>query len=82
VTIQPRGSVLILSDFTGASFDQEAMRVMKETALFDKAYVKKSAWTGALSFPKVLFEELIDFSRRDFSVFKTREAALAWLVKD
>jgi hypothetical protein len=82
VTARPRGSVLILSDFTGASFDEEAMRVIKETALFDKHFVKKSAWTGAETISKVFFEELTKFSRRSFSVFKTREAALAWLVKD
>src|SRR5580658_10792602 len=51
VTTRPRGSVLILSDFRGASIDQEAIRVMKETAVFDKIYVKKSAWTGAESLP-------------------------------
>jgi hypothetical protein len=36
VTAHPLGSVLILSEFTEASFDQEAIRVMKETAVFDK----------------------------------------------
>ena len=81
VTTRPRGSVLILSDFTGASFDQEAVRIMKETAVFDKPYVKKSAWTGAKSLPQAFVDDLISFSRRDFTIFKTREAALAWLVK-
>src|ERR1700722_1206321 len=50
VTACPRGSVLILSDFRGASIDQEAIWIMKETAVFDKPYVKKSAWTGAEEF--------------------------------
>jgi mannose/fructose-specific phosphotransferase system component IIA len=40
VTTHPRNSVLILSDFTGASFDEEAIRVMKEIAVFDKPYIK------------------------------------------
>jgi hypothetical protein len=73
---------LILSDFRGASIDQEAIRVMKETAVFDKPYVKKSAWTGAENFPRVFSENLRSFSRREFPVFETREEALAWLVKD
>jgi len=30
VTTQPRGSVLVLSDFTGATLEQEAIRTMKE----------------------------------------------------
>jgi hypothetical protein len=82
VTACPRGSVLILSDFTGASFDQEAIRVMKETAVFDKPYVKKSAWVGADSLPKAFFDDLQKFSQREFTIFKTHQRALAWLVKD
>jgi hypothetical protein len=82
VTRRPRGSVLILSDFTGASFDQEASRVMKETAVFDKPYVKKSAWAGAENLPPELSQSLSSFSGREFFAFKTRQEALAWLVKD
>ena len=82
VTTHPRGSVLILSDFTGASFDPEAVRVMKETAVFDKLYVKKSAWTGAESFPQAFSENVKSFSRRQFPVFETRKEALSWLTKD
>ena len=54
VTVQPRGSVLVLADFTGASIDREAIRAMKESAVFDKPYIKKSAWVGAEKFPDVL----------------------------
>jgi hypothetical protein len=82
VTPHPRGSVLILSDFTGASFDLEAVRVMKETAVFDKLYVKKSAWTGTNSFPQAFSDNVRSFSRREFPVFETRKEALAWLTKD
>ena len=82
VTICPVGSVSILSDFKGASIDQEAIRVMKETAVFDKFYVKKSAWTGAENFPLVFSEKLGSFSCREFPVFETRAKALAWLTKD
>jgi hypothetical protein len=82
VTTRPRGSVLILSDFGGASIDQEAIRIMKETAVFDKPYVKKSAWTGVEDMPEGAFENLSGFSRREFSVFQTREKALAWLAND
>jgi hypothetical protein len=82
VTSRPRGSVLILSDFSGASIDQESIRMMKETAVFDKPYVKKSAWTGAENFLQGLAKDLETFSRRDFHVFETREKALEWLTKD
>src|SRR5271156_4516244 len=81
VVTRPLSSVLILSDFTGASFDEEAMRVMKETAVFDKPYVKKSAWVGAENL-EAFSEKMRDFSRRDFPAFETREEALTWLVKE
>jgi hypothetical protein len=86
VTTHPKGSVLILSDVTGASFDPEATRVMKETAVFDKPYVKKSAWTGKAKAPPKFAEDLVEnmskFARREFPVFESREEALAWMVKD
>jgi hypothetical protein len=82
VTVQPRGSVLLLADFTGASIDVEAIRAMKESAVFDKPYIKRSAWVGAEKFPHVLYENLKSFSRREFPTFKTRQEALSWLVKD
>jgi hypothetical protein len=82
VTTRPLGSVLILSDFTAATFDAEAMRVMKETAVFNKPYVKKAAFVGAENFPQQFHESLESFSRREFPTFNSREEALAWLVKD
>ena len=82
VTTRPRASVLILSDFTGASFDEEAVRAMKESAVFDKPYVKRSAWVGTENFPELFSESVRNFSRREFPAFKTREEALAWLTKD
>ena len=82
VTAQPRGSVLLLADFTGALFDHEALRVMKESAVFDKPYIKKSAWVGAENLPTVFEQNLKAFSRREFTTFKSRETALTWLVED
>jgi hypothetical protein len=82
VTAQPRGSVLVLADFTGASIDVEAIQAMKKSAVFDKPYIKRSAWVGAEKFPHSLYENLKSFSRREFPAFKTREDALSWLVKD
>lgn len=82
VTAQPRDSVLVLSDFTGASFDQEAIRAMKEGAVFDKPHIKKSAWVGAESLPEVFRENISSFSRREFPTFKNRQEALDWLATD
>ena len=82
VSTQPRGSVLVLSDFTGATLEQEAIRTIKETAVFDKPYVKKSALVGGWNLPEALGQKLKDFSRREFRTFNRREEALKWLVEE
>ena len=82
ITVQPLGSVLVLTDFTGASFDRDAIRAVKETALFDKPFVKKSALIGTEDLPASFYDELKSYSRRDLLIFKTREEALDWLASD
>lgn len=42
VSNRPLRSILVISDFTGASFDKGAREAMEESAAFDKPYVKKS----------------------------------------
>lgn len=82
VTSEPRGSALIVTDFSGSSFDAAALRAIKETAVFDKPFVKKSALVGTLSLPREFHDEMESFSRRAFAIFGSREEALKWLVKD
>jgi len=82
VTVNPPGSVLVLTDFTGASFDRDALRAMKETAVFDKPFVKISALIGTESLPRDFYEDMTQFSRRELVIFKTREEALDWLATD
>jgi len=82
VTSNPRGSVLILADFTDASFSEETIRTMQQTAVFDKPYVKKSAWVGTENLPDSIRDSVSKFSRREFTVFKNRIEALEWLTAD
>ena len=82
ITVQALGSVLVLTDFTGAVFDRDAVRAVKETAVFDKPFVKKSVLIGTEDLPASFYDELKSFSRRELVIFKTREEALAWLVLD
>jgi hypothetical protein len=79
---QERGSVLVLADFTGAQIDKAIATRIKEVLVFDRPFVKKSAWVGAEHLPKVFFEGFKTFSQRKFPTFATREEALEWLVKD
>jgi hypothetical protein len=80
VTSQPRGSVLTLGDFSGAQFSRAAVIRLKEVAVLDRPYVKRSALVGTQSLPKVYFEALKTFSQREFRRFATREEAMDWLV--
>lgn len=82
VTSEPRGSVLLLADFTGAEFDRIAIDRLKEGAVFDRPHLKRSAWVGTEGLPHIFYEHIKSFSRRDLPTFKTREEALDWLVKD
>lgn len=55
---------------------------MKESAVFDKPFIQKSAWVGTENFPEAFSGDIRSFSRREFPTFKTREEALTWLTKD
>jgi hypothetical protein len=76
------GSVLTLADFTGAQIDKNVATRVKEVLVFDRPYVKRSAWVGTESLPAVFYEHFKSFSQRELPLFKTREEAMEWLVRD
>ena len=81
VTAHPPGSVLLLADFTAAMLDDDALVALKEAAVFDKPYIRKSAWVGADHILEI--RDLVShYARRDFPTFKTRYDAMQWLVQD
>ena len=80
VTDQPKNSVLILVDMSGAQMDKPAIDRMKEAAAYNRPYVKRSAMFGAGKEHTAIKEALKIFSRREYRYFDTREEALAWLV--
>ena len=81
-TKKPRGSVLLLADFTGARFDKAAIENLKQATVFDRPHLKRSAWVGTDSLPRIFYEHLKSFSQRDLPTFQTREEALEWLVAE
>jgi hypothetical protein len=82
VSSEPRGSVLLLADFTGSKFDKAAVETLKQATVFDRPHIKRSAWVGIEGMPKVFYDNLKAFSQRDLPTFKTREEALDWLVTE
>ena len=81
VATQPRGSVLLLADFTGSKFDKAAIEALKKATVFDRPHIKRSAWVGTEQLPKVFYENIKSFSQRSLPTFNTREEALDWLVE-
>ena len=81
VTSEPKGSVLLLADFTGTEFDHDSAMRLKESTVFDRPHLKRSAWVGVDSMPRVFYQNIKSFSQRDLPTFKTREEAMDWLVK-
>ena len=82
VTEKPRGSVLVLADFSGAQIDKTVATRLKEVLVFDRPFVKRSAWVGTENLPQVFYEGFKQFSQRDFPKFKTREEGMEWLVTE
>jgi hypothetical protein len=77
-----KGSLLTLVDLTGAHVDKAVATRMKEVLVRDRPFVKRSAWVGVESVPKVYYENIKTFSQRDFPPFKTRQEAMDWLVEE
>lgn len=82
VTSCPRDSVLTLADFSGAQIDKDVAVRIKEVLVFDRPYVKRSAWVGTENLPQVFYEGFKQFSQRNFPKFSTRDEAMEWLVKE
>jgi hypothetical protein len=80
ITREPLGSLLVLTDFTGAEFSRDAVDHMKIAAALDRPHIKRAAWVGAQKMPKALFDSIRNFSARDFPVFESREQAMDYLV--
>jgi hypothetical protein len=77
-----KGSLLTLADLTGAHVDRAVATRMKEVLVRDRPFVKRSAWVGVDSVPKIYYENIKAFSQRDFPPFKTREEAMDWLTEE
>jgi len=79
---EPHGSILLLADFTGSKFDKTAFESLKQAVVLDRPHIKRSAWVGVEALPKVFYDNLRHFSRRDLPVFSTREKALEYLISE
>ena len=77
-----KNSLLVLADMNGVHLDRASAQRMKEVLTLDRPFVKRAAWVGAQSVPKVYVENFKSFSQREFRAFETRERAMDYLVEE
>jgi len=82
VAQHPRNSLVTLADLKDAHVDRAVATRMKEVLVLDRPYVKRSAWMGSGSLPKVYLDNFRSFTQRTFAHFESRKAAMDWLIKD
>src|SRR5260370_14923540 len=64
VTAEPRGSVLLMAEFTGAHFDKKSLERLKPSLVLDRPYLKPSACGGTEGLPKIFHDNLKNISHR------------------
>jgi len=77
---EPRGSLLLLADFSGAQFTRESVERVKIAAALNRPHLKRSAGVLTENLPKVLYDSIRSFSAREIPLFATRQEALDHLV--
>ncbi len=79
---EEKGSVLLLADFSQTHVTRENMERVKIAAVFNRLYLKRSAWVVNGNMPRAIHDVIEKFSTRDIPIFPTRDEALEFLVKD
>ncbi|HLW54000.1 MAG TPA: hypothetical protein VKW06_14275 [Candidatus Angelobacter sp.] len=82
IATQLLNSVLTLSDVTGTAFDSEAVALLKTKVAANAPYVKRAAIVGISGLQALIYEGVQAFAQRRIPLFRSRQEALDWLVKD
>lgn len=78
---QPKSSMLILTDVTGARYNMEVVEKLKEFTNENTPYVKASAVVGLDGLKKIVYNAVVMFSKRKLSVFDNIQQAKDWLIE-
>jgi hypothetical protein len=73
-------STLLLTDFTGSTFNQDVTDAMRQLAADHKPYVRASAVFGMTAIMRVILRAVITLTGRDIRLFGKREEAIAYLA--
>lgn len=81
IRLQPKSSLLILTDVTNARYNLEVVEKLKDFTSANTPYVRASAVVGLDGLKKIVYNAVIMFSKRRISVFEDIEKAKDWLIK-
>src|SRR5438067_12793398 len=70
VDSQPRNSVLMVINVTGAKFSKEVLTRAKEANVYDRPYVRRSAVVGVADQPKAAVEAVSMFAKKQWEAFR------------
>ena len=77
---QPRGEMLVLTDFSDSTFDREVANAMRALAEHHKPWVKASALVGLTPLMRMVYRSIVALTRRDIHVCETRAEAVGYLA--
>ena len=80
IASQARGTLLTLTDVTGAQVNDMIKQQVKSFTLHNKPYVKAAAIVGVEGINKVLLDAVEISSKRQFQIFESLDQAKDWLA--
>jgi hypothetical protein len=82
VDSQPKNSVLMIINVSGAKFTKEVLTRVKEANVYDLPYVRRAALVGVEDRQKAAVEAVRMFAKTHRETFATLAEALDWIVAD
>jgi len=79
---QPKNSVLMVINVSGAKFSKEVLTRAKEANVYDRPYVRRSALVGAEERQKPAIDAVSMFAKKHWEMFATLDEALDWIVNE
>jgi hypothetical protein len=82
VDSQPKNSVLMVINVSGAKFNKEVLTRAKEANVYDLPYVRRAALVGVDESQKAAVEAVRMFAKSHKETFPTLAQALDWIVAE
>ena len=81
IAAQPPGSVLTLTDVTGAQYDRTVADALKDYLAHNKPFVKAGAVVGLNELKRITFNFVNRVTGRSLKAFDRMDEAKAWLAR-